>query len=194
MQSQLVAGCSFTFTYRYKSSVPACGDIHMQGRGKRACEAYAFVYVLGDREHGHMYLNKSTHTHTQLSSSMCSSFPSSSFVCVCVCVWAMHVHISIQTAFAIHSSLPRALSQSLPTYAALFFLFSSVHCFGLQLLYLFRLTGGLALPLGFRTGNGEAEKGVDNRNRQGLDHPRYPSPKYDSTIPPTPPPPPPRQK
>lgn len=87
----------------------------------------------------------------------------------------MHVHISIQTIFAIHSSLPRALSQSLPTYTALF-LFSSVHCFGLQLLYLFRLTGGLALPLGFRMGNGVAEKWVDNRDRQGLDHPHYPPP------------------
>lgn len=95
-------------------------------------------------------------------------------VCVSVCC-SMHVHISIQTIFAIHSSLPRALSQSLPTYTALF-LFSSVHCFGLQLLYLFRLTGGLALPLGFRMGNGVAEKWVDNRDRQGLDHPHYPPP------------------
>lgn len=101
----------------------------------------------------------------------------------------MHVRISIQTTFAIHSSLPRALSQSLPTYTALFFFFflffPSVHCFGLQLLYLFRLTGGLALPLGFRMGNRVAEKGVDNRNSQGPDHPLYPPLKYYST--PTPP-------
>lgn len=94
----------------------------------------------------------------------------------------MHVHISLQTTFAIHSNLPRALSKSLPTYPAFFFPVSSVHCLGLQLLCLFRLTGGLALAPGFRIGNGVAENGVYNGSRRGLDHPRYRSPKYYSTM------------
>ena len=159
----------------------------MQWCGKKA-HVYSvnivcfFVYVLGDRKHHSCAAPEHMYTHTaHTSACVLSPFHH----CVCLCVWVMHVHISIQTTFAIHSSLLRALSQSLPTYTALFFcfvLFSSVHCFGLQLLYLFRLTGGLALPLGFRMGNGVAENGVDNRRRQGLDHSCYPPSEYYSTI------------
>lgn len=71
------------------------------------------------------------------------------------------------------ASLPGALFRSVPTFAALCLSlpFPSVHCFGLQLLYLLRLTAGLALPLGFRMGNVLAERGRegeggDNRSRR----------------------------
>lgn len=106
----------------------------------------------------------------------------------CAHVWAQHVWISsLQRTSAylqftassllphptsIPRPLPGALFRSVPTFAALCLSlpFPSVHCFGLQLLYLLRLTAGLALPLGFRMGNVLAERGrrgVDNRSRRG---------------------------
>ncbi len=149
-------------------------------------------YLLDERNGDHMYLNGCT--HTQLSFSMCSSFLSSSLCFVCVCV-SVCVGISVclcvsERCTCISASKPHlqftaaslAHCPNLCLLTLLFFLFSSVHCFGLQLLYLFRLTGGLALPLGFRMGSGIAEKGGDNRNRQGLDHPRYSPPKYYFTT------------
>lgn len=76
-------------------------------------------------------------------------------VCVCgfvgrTCESASKMHLQFTAA-----SLAHCPNLCLLT---LLFLFSSVYCFGLQLLYLFRLTGGLALPPGFRNGNGLAGK------------------------------------
>lgn len=95
------------------------------------------------------------------------------FVCLCLSVWctcisASKPHLQFTAASIAHCP-------NLCLLILFFLLFSSVHCFGLQLLYLFRLTGGLALPPGFRMGNGVAKKGVDNRDRLGLDHPLYTS-------------------
>lgn len=53
--------------------------------------------------------------------------------------------------FAIHSSITCTLSHSPPPVVCPP---SSVHCFGLQLLYLFRLTAALVLPLGVGVVNG----------------------------------------
>lgn len=64
----------------------------------------------------------------------------------CTCVSASKPHLQFTAASLAHCP-------NLCLLTLLFFLFSSVHCFGLQLLYLLRLTGGLALPLGFRMGN-----------------------------------------
>lgn len=104
------------------------------------------------------------HTHSSCFS-MCSLFLSS------LCVF---VHLSDARAYQHPNHICNSQqppSRIVPISAYLhcsFFLFSSVHCFGLQLLYLFRLTGGLALPLVFRIGNGVAEKRVDNRGRRVL--------------------------
>lgn len=134
---------------------------------------------MGGKKHAHMYLNTA---HISLASacvalsyhhcvrvSLCELFER----CTCISASKPHLQFTAASLAHCHNLCPLTL---------LFFLFSSVHCFGLQLLYLFRLTGGLALPLGFRMGNGKAEKGIDNRTRQGLDHARYPPPKYYSTM------------
>lgn len=138
---------------------------------------------VGGKKHAHMYLNTA---HISLASacvalsyhhcvrvSLCELFER----CTCISASKPHLQFTAASLAHCHNLCPLTL---------LFFLFSSVHCFGLQLLYLFRLTGGLALPLGFRMGNGKAEKGIDNRTRQGLDHARYPPPKYYSTMYPPP--------
>lgn len=96
------------------------------------------------------------------------------FVCAsrfpwCTCALASEAHLQFTAASLAHC--PNLCLLILPCFVFFFFaLFSSVYCFGLQLLYLFRLTGGLALPFGSGIGNRLAEKGEDNRDRQGLDH------------------------
>lgn len=94
---------------------------------------------------------------------MCSSY------CVCLWVCGTHVRISFQNAFAIHSSLPRTLSQSLPTYTA-FFVFLCV---------LFWPAAIVSVQIdwwfGFASWLPEWEwacrkKGVERSDRQGLTH------------------------
>lgn len=122
---------------------------------------------------------------------------------MCECVFELSTCESAAfSVFAIHSilppstphPLPGALFRSVPTFAALCLSLPlpSVHCFGLQLLYLLRLTAGLALPLGFRMGNVLAERGregegVDNRSRRGAlisnaAPPPHPHPKYSGAA------------
>lgn len=80
-------------------------------------------------------------------------------VCVCLCVLVPCTCVSATEPHLQFTAASLAHCPNLCLLTLFSFLFSSVHCFGLQLLYLFRLTGGLALPLGFRMGNGVAEKG-----------------------------------
>lgn len=100
------------------------------------------------------------------------------YLCVCLreaCAYQHLRHIC-------NSQQPPSHIVPISAYLQCFFSPSSVHCFGLQLLYLFRLTGGLALPLGFKMGNGLAEKRVDNRDRQGPDHQCYQPPPPPTQI------------
>lgn len=113
-----------------------------------------------------------SHLDTHSLAAACVALSCVIILCVCVCfsvserctcISASKPHLQFTAASLAHCP-------NLCLLTLLFFLFSSVHCFGLQLLYLLRLTGGLALPLGFRMGNWVGRGGVDNRNRQGLDH------------------------
>lgn len=108
--------------------------------------------MLDDRE-----LHLITHTPSLASACVVLSYRGRACVCVGVferrtCVSATELHLQFTAASLAHCP-------NLCLLTLLSSLFSSVHCFGLQLLYLFRLTGGLALPLGFRMGNVVAEKG-----------------------------------
>lgn len=106
------------------------------------------------------------------------------YVCVCVCL--SDARANQHPNHICNSQQPPSRIVHISAYLHCFlFLVSSVHCFGPQRLCLFRLM--VALPPGFRKGNGETEKGVESRNRRGIFHPRYPSPKYYSTMD-TPPP------
>ena len=115
-------------------------------------------------------------TRPSLSFSSCSSSPTPSSVWVHLCFFDSRAYQCISARIC-NSQLPpwHIVPISAYLYCSFFLcvcvcLFSSVHCFGQQLLYLLRLTGGLAVSLGFRTGNRQVEKGEDNRDRQGLDH------------------------
>lgn len=125
------------------------------------------------------WVTKSVHVYLSTHTSACAALSCHGRVCVCMSVCLSDARASEYCIRMPHLQFTAASLAHCPNLCLLTlvsFLFSSVHCFGLQLLYLFRLTGGLALPLGFRMGNGVAEKGIDNRNRQGLEHPRYSPP------------------